>query len=82
MLGRGRLRRTSPDGYGLVVVVVVVVDVVAIAVLFVDERLEDVVVVRLITHAMLPGGFAVIRANDLLYESPLNCTCAPVVELV
>ena len=63
-------------------VVAVVVDVVAVVVLSVDERLEDVVVVRLSMHARLPGGFAVMRASDLLYESPLNCTCAPVVELV
>ena len=55
------LRSASQDGYGWVVVVVVVV---AIAVLFVDARVEDVVVVTLITHAMLPGGFAVMIAND------------------
>jgi hypothetical protein len=80
MLGRDHLRSAWQGGYGLVVVVVVVV--VAIAVLFVDARVEDVVVVTLITHAMLPGGFAVMMANDSPYGSPLNCTSAPVVAFV
>ena len=43
---------------------------------------EDVVVVTLITHAMLPGGFAVMIANDSPYGSPLNCTSASVVAFV
>jgi hypothetical protein len=80
------LRRSKARDYrgGVVVVVVVVVAVVAIEVLLddVDATVDDAEVVRISTHAMLPGGLAVMRLSAWLYERSVNCTVAPVVELV